>query len=334
MEVRNLNIQYHTSKGKVSAVQNMSFGLDAGASMALVGESGSGKTSLAMTLLRRTPANAEINGEVLFAGQNLLVLSEAEMRSLRWRSISMIFQTAMNALNPVCRVGDQIIEVIQAHEARVSRQDAAQRVKRLFDLVGLLPGIMTRYPHECSGGMRQRVIIAMALACNPQMIVADEPTTALDVIAQDKILQEIATLSKQRGMSVLYISHDIAAVSQVADYLGIMYCGCLVEYGLATDVLAMPLHPYTTGLLAAMPRLLGDMQDMRPIPGEPPNPLQPPTGCRFHPRCTQATDRCRTEAPRLQPAAGSGQYAHSVACWQTAAQCSTTDTCGWQGAQQ
>jgi peptide/nickel transport system ATP-binding protein len=282
-----------------------------GEAMGLVGESGCGKTSVATTLLRLLPDNALIkSGHVYLNGVDLLKLSEEEMRQVRWNKISMVFQAAMNALNPVYRVGDQIIEALENHNEVRTNQEARSRVEDLFRLVGLEREMIDRYPHEYSGGMRQRAIIAMALACHPDLIVADEPTTALDVIVQDNLLREMTELQKRLGMSMIYISHDIAVIAEVSDRIGVMYAGRLVELGSAAQVFKRPLHPYTYGLMSAFPSIIGPKRELTTLPGEPPDLLDPPSGCRFHPRCPFATETCRREVPVFRDL-GDG---HFVAC--------------------
>ena len=231
------------------------------------------------------------------------------MRAYRWDRISMVFQAAMNSLDPVYRVGDQIIEALEAHYG-TAHQDAVERVRELFDLVSLDPSFIRRYPHEYSGGMRQRAIIAMALACEPDLMIADEPTTALDVIVQDRILREMRNIQRSLAMSMIYISHDMAVIAEVSDVVGVMYAGKLVEFGPTADVYARPIHPYTRALMSAFPSVRGEKHELTTLPGEPPDLLDPPRGCRFHPRCTYATDDCRTSAP---PIVRHG--AHWAACW-------------------
>ncbi|NLG71400.1 MAG: ABC transporter ATP-binding protein, partial [Chloroflexi bacterium] len=239
-------MHYTTRAGEVSAVDNVSFELRRGESMGLVGESGCGKTSVATTLLRLLPENAVIkSGHIYLDGLDLVDLNEEKMRQVRWKKISMVFQAAMNALNPVYKVGDQIIEALENHNEVKTNQEARRRVEDLFRLVGLDPAMIDRYPHEYSGGMRQRAVIAMALACHPDVIVADEPTTALDVIVQDNLLREMIELQKQLNMSMIYISHDIAVIAEVSDRIGVMYAGRLVEWGASDQVFKRPLHPYT-----------------------------------------------------------------------------------------
>lgn len=312
LSVQNLTMHYGTRKGDVSAVDDVTFELVRGESLGLVGESGCGKTSIAITLLRLLPENAKmLGGKVLLNGQNLLELDQRAMRKVRWRGISMVFQAAMNALDPVYRVGDQIIEAIQAHYPNVGHEEARQKVAELFPLVGLDPDLMDRYPHEYSGGMRQRAIIAMALSCEPDLIIADEPTTALDVIVQDRILKQMRELQKQLNMSMIYISHDIAVIAEVSDHIGVMYAGRMAEVAPAVDVFERPLHPYTHALMMAFPSIEGEKQELKTLPGEPPDLLSPPGGCRFHPRCPYATQECREQQPPFKEF----EPRRFVACW-------------------
>ncbi len=278
-----------------------------------MGESGCGKTSVALSLLRLLPSNAEyVEGEIRLNGENLLVLSDEEMRQRRWNDISMVFQGAMNAWNPVYRIGDQIRETLDIHYRGVMNYDDQRtHIEKLFSAVGLPPTMLDRYPHEFSGGMRQRAIIAMALSCNPQLIIADEPTTALDVIVQDQILKELKRIQADLGMSIIYICHDIAVIAEVTDSLGVMYAGKIVEYGPTAAVFARPRHPYAYLLLRSTPSITGPRRQLAPLEGEPPDLLDPPTGCRFHPRCPFATDRCVQDEPPLEDIGGG----HRVACW-------------------
>ncbi len=301
LRVEDLTMHYNTRAGDVSAVENVSFAMKKGEAMGLVGESGCGKTSVAASLLRLLPDNAQIkSGQVFLNGTELIGLSEEEMRKIRWRRISMVFQAAMNSLNPVYTVGDQVIEALEAHDVTNTNEESRQRVEELFRLVDLDPKMMDQYPHEYSGGMRQRAIIAMALACHPDLIVADEPTTALDVIVQDNLLREMTALQKQLGMSMIYISHDIAVIAEVSDRIGVMYAGRLIEYGSAEQIFKRPLHPYTHGLMSAFPSIVGPKRELAAMPGEPPDLINPPPGCRFHPRCPYAQEICKGEAPEFK----------------------------------
>ncbi len=312
LAVEDLTMHYTTRKGDVSAVNDVSFVLEEGASLGLVGESGCGKTSIALSLLRLLPENADYkSGRIWLGDVDILSLPENEMRKVRWNRISMVFQAAMNALNPVYKVGEQIIEALDLHWNIVSRQQARERVGQLFDMVGLDPKFMDRYPHEFSGGMRQRAIIAMALACNPDLIIADEPTTALDVIVQDRILKELRNIQEKLGMSMIYVSHDIAVIAEVSDRIAVMYAGRMAELADAVEIFERPLHPYTFALMSSFPSIIGEKHELMALPGEPPDLLNPPTGCRFHPRCPRATDLCRQEQP---PFDDKGKD-HFVACW-------------------
>jgi len=300
IEVQNLVMYYRTMKGYVKAVDNVSFEVGKGEAMGLVGESGCGKTTIGMSILRLLPSNAEIqSGAIYFNNENLLMLSEKEMRAVRWKGISMIFQAAMNALNPVHRIENQIVEAIRTHE-NVPKEEARERVAQLYKLVGLDPQRARDYPHEYSGGMKQRAVIAMALSCSPDIIIADEPTTALDVIVQDQIISEIKKLQQKLHMTMIYISHDISVIAESCERIAVMYAGILAEYANAVDLFKNPMHPYTQALMNSFPSIIGPKKQLIPVPGEPPNLLNPPPGCRFHPRCPIATDICKKEVPDFQ----------------------------------
>jgi peptide/nickel transport system ATP-binding protein len=294
----------------VQAVDKVSFSLDKGESAGLVGESGCGKSSIAMAIMKLMPPNAVIiGGEILFKGENVLLKNDEEIRQIRWKEISMVFQAAMNALNPVIRVGDQIIEAIQAHN-EMSEAEAWEKVKDLYRLVGLDPGRGKSYPHEYSGGMKQRAIIAMSLACSPDLIIADEPTTALDVIMQDQIIQEIVALQDHSDMAMIYISHDISVIAETCAKTGVMYAGKIVEYADTDSLFYDTLHPYTRALLSSYPSIKGEVKRLNPIPGEPPNLLDPPTGCRFYPRCPEREEICDNQEPEYLEV----KEDHFVAC--------------------
>ena len=311
LRVTGLRLRYSTKHGEVKAIEEVSFDVARGQSLGLVGESGCGKTSLANCLMRLLPDNASlIGGQVFLGGEELMSLSEEEMREVRWSRISMVFQAAMNSLDPVYRVGDQVIEAIQAHEDGTTVAEARGRVAGLFRMVGLDPQLMDRYPHELSGGMRQRAVIAMALSCDPDIIIADEPTTALDVIVQDRILRELKDVQENLKMSIIYITHDMAVVAEVTDRIGVMYAGRLVEIGDTTDVFRLPMHPYTAALMSSFPSVRGEKRPLGTLSGEPPNLANPPPGCAFHPRCSYASEVCREKVP---PKVEKGsQWA---ACW-------------------
>jgi peptide/nickel transport system ATP-binding protein len=313
LEVDDLTMHYETKNGWVSAVDNVTFTLEQGQSLGLVGESGCGKTSIAMSLLQLQAENGKFrSGEIRLNGVNLLDLTPDEMRKRRWNDISMVFQGAMNAWNPVYTVHDQIREAMDLHLPQgFTDAELRERIGELFELVGLNPAMMNRYPHEFSGGMRQRAVIAMALSCNPQIIIADEPTTALDVIVQDQILKELKKIQADLGMSIIYISHDIAVIAEVTDVMGVMYAGRLVEFGDTSEVFQASRHPYAWLLLRSTPSITGPRRKLAPLEGEPPNLLDPPSGCRFHPRCPFSTEVCTTDVPQLEDVGGG----HLVACW-------------------
>jgi peptide/nickel transport system ATP-binding protein len=298
LTVENLNIGYHTRRRFIKSVEGVSLSLNKGKSLGIVGESGCGKTTIGMALMRLLPANASVTqGRVMFDGRNLLKISEKEMRQIRWKRIAMIFQAAMNALNPVHRVGEQIIEAIVTHDPDISMASATRRVEKLFDLVGITAGRMRDFPHNYSGGMKQRVIIAMALACNPDLIIADEPTTALDVIVQSHILNAIKKLQKELEISLIFISHDIAVVADVCDTINIMYAGQVVEVGRREEVFAAPMHPYTKSLLSSYLTL--DGKKARPISfsGNTADRIHSSQGCRFWDRCPVSNPKCSHTQP-------------------------------------
>jgi peptide/nickel transport system ATP-binding protein len=312
LKVEDLTMHYTTRSGEVSAVNDVSFSLNRGQAMGLVGESGCGKTSIAFSLLKLLPENAIIkSGKIFLNGTDLVPLKESEMRKIRWRSISMVFQAAMNALNPVYKVGDQIIEAMETHGQVDTLSGAREHIATLFNLVGLDPKLMDQYPHEYSGGMRQRAVIAMALACNPDLIIADEPTTALDVIVQDALLREMIELQRKLNMSMIYISHDVAVIAEVTERVGVMYAGRMAEFGTSEEIFKHPLHPYTYGLMSAFPSIVGPKRELTTLPGEPPDLISPPSGCRFHPRCPFATEICSQEVPEFKDLG----VDHFAACW-------------------
>lgn len=311
LRVEDLTMHYATRQGWVKAVDGVSFTLHRGESLGLVGESGCGKTSMALCLLRALPDNARIlNGKITLGGTDLVSLPEDEMRRYRGRRISMVFQAAMSSLNPVERVGAQVVEVIRTHESTPERE-AKERVARLFALVGLDTPLMERYPHELSGGMKQRAVIAMALSCWPDVVIADEPTTALDVIVQHGVLQELKRIQQEQGTALIYISHDIGVIAEVSSRIGVMYAGKMVELAATPELLGRPVHPYTHALLSSFPRLRGPKHTLAPMAGDPPSLVSPPEGCRFHPRCPYATSVCREQEPLLEE----HRPGHVAACW-------------------
>ena len=312
LEVERLHIYYYTLRGIVRAVDDVSFTLDRGEVLGVAGESGCGKSTLGYGLMRLVPPPGRIvRGRIVVDGVDIVGLPEPVLRKrFRWKRISMIFQSAMNALNPVYTVGDQIVEAIVYHEG-VSKKEAFQRTEKLLRMVGLDASIAKRYPHELSGGQKQRVVIAMALALNPDIVIADEPTTALDVVVQAQILNLLKNLKREYNMSMIFISHDLSVIAELADKIAIMYAGEIVELGPADNVYVKPAHPYTQLLLKAIPRLHAPRGKLAYIPGSPPDLRKPPKGCRFAPRCPFAQPRCREEPP---PNISLGEN-HMVKCW-------------------
>jgi peptide/nickel transport system ATP-binding protein len=299
LHIEDLAVYYDIGQGAVKAVDGISFDLAPGEALGLVGESGCGKTTTAKGVLRLLPPNGRIaQGNIHFNGRNLVQLSPEAMRQTRWRDISWISQAAMNALDPVYRVGDQIVEAMQAHIS-ISKQAALEHAADLFREVGIDPKRLRAYPHEMSGGMRQRAIIAMALALEPQLIIADEPTTALDVVTQAQILARLQRLRQERGLALMLITHDISVVVQTCDTVAVMYAGQIMERGPVRPLFKQPYHPYTMGLRNAFPTLEGARQELISIPGSPPDLVVPPGGCRFADRCPFVEERCREEAPPL-----------------------------------
>ncbi len=310
LRVQDLQVHYHTPRGPVRAVEGVEFELRAGERLGLVGESGSGKSTTAMALLRliRPPGRIEA-GRVQLGELDLLALSAEELRSVRFSRISLIPQGVMNALNPVLRVGAQIADTIEAHEERPDREALPERVKSLLAQVELDPATARLYPHELSGGMKQRVGLAMAVALRPQVIIADEPTSALDVVVQKRVMDTLFRLQQELDAAVILVGHDMGLMAQCADRIGVMYAGRLAELGPVQGLLDEPLHPYTRMLVESLPSL-ERKGVFRGIPGLPPSLLKPPPGCSFHPRCPQAMKRCSARVPALKAAAAE----HRVAC--------------------
>ena len=281
------------------AVDGVSFGLDEGEALGLAGESGCGKTTTALSLMRLLPYNGKIvSGSILFRGRDLVKVSDLRIRKIRWKEISIIFQGAMNSLNPVRNIGQQIAEPIILHE-KVDEDEAMKRVGELLELVGINRERRRDFPHEFSGGMRQRVMIAMALACNPKIVIADEPVTALDVMIQAQILELLERLRKELHLSMILISHDLSVMAETCEKVAIMYGGKMMEVGKTVDVFTDPKHPYTQGLVAAFPDIRGQRTMPASIPGDVPSLINPPSGCVFHPRCKFAFDRCTAAEPAL-----------------------------------
>ncbi len=301
LEVNDICVDYVTQDKRVMhAVENVSFTLQEGEMMGLVGESGCGKTTLMLALLRLLPiAGRIVKGEILYRGTDLLSLSEREMARYRWDEISIIFQGAMNALNPVMSVGDQIAEAIKCHDVRSDKHAVRRRVKELLEMVGISENRSRQYAFQFSGGMRQRAMIAMALACNPSILIADEPTTALDVMIQAQILELLENLSHTLGQAVILITHDLGVVAEVCDKVHVMYAGVTAEQADVDTVYNSPCHPYTQQLIKAFPNLEKPTEKLLSIPGYPPRLDKLPAGCRFEPRCPVAMERCQKEKPPL-----------------------------------
>jgi peptide/nickel transport system ATP-binding protein len=310
LDVQNLSVHYVNDGRVAKAVHNVSFRLHEGELLGLVGESGCGKTTLMMALMRLLPAAGQIaNGHIYFRGQDLATLGEQDMGDIRWSGISVIFQGAMNALNPVRTVGDQIAEAITRHVPEMSAGVVDRRVEELLDLVGISPEHKEHYPHQYSGGMRQRAMIAMALSCSPQVVIADEPTTALDVMIQAQILELLDELRKKLGLAVIFVTHDLGVVAEMCDSVLVMYGGVTAEYAGVDTIYNTPRHPYTQELLKAFPDLSQPHKRLVSIPGYPPQLDALPPGCRFAPRCPLAFDRCTVEMPLPQSINGGDHIA-------------------------
>lgn len=310
LDIEDLKTYFYTLDGIVKAVDGVSFKVERGEAFGLAGESGSGKTTAALSIMRLIkPPGKILNGKIIFDGENLLEKTPSEIDDIRWKRISMIFQGAMNALNPVYKIGDQISEAIVHHE-RAAKVKAIERAVELLRMVGIDDSRVDNYPHEFSGGMKQRAMIAMALALNPDLVIADEPTTALDVIIQRQIIDLINNLRKDLNLSLILITHDLSVILELCERVGIFYAGKLVEVTHTNTLLNNPLHPYSRGLMQAFPTIDGAKERLRAIGGTPPSLIDPPPGCRFHPRCPYAFTTCENKEPELLEV-GSG---HSVAC--------------------
>ena len=310
IEVKNLEVSYLTEAGDIHAVNDVSFAIPRGTTFGLVGETGAGKTTTALSMLRLIQEPGEIqNGEILFKGGNLFDVSEKEMQLIRGAEISMIFQDPMTALNPVHTIGAQIAEVVKLHQD-CSKNETMERAAQMLEKVGIPADRVGDYPHQLSGGMKQRVVIAIALACNPELLIADEPTTALDVTVQAQVLEMINGLKEEYNTAMLLITHDLGIVAETCDTVGIMYAGEIVELGNLEQIFDQTLHPYTKGLFASIPKLDEDIERLSPIAGLMPDPVNLPEGCKFHPRCPYATAKCKEQQPELTDA-GNG---HLVRC--------------------
>ena len=301
LEIKNLTIHYITSDGVVKAVNGVSLDVEKGETLGLVGETGAGKTTIALGILRLVsdPPGKILGGEILYEGEDILKMSDEKLRELRGGKVSMIFQDPMTALNPVLTVGDQIAEMIHLHND-CTHQESLVRAGEMLETVGIPAERADEYPHQFSGGMKQRVVIAIALACNPQLLIADEPTTALDVTIQAQVLSMIKTLKEERGTSMILITHDLGVVAETCDKVAIMYAGEIVESGTLQHIFNETAHPYTEGLFGSLPSLDKDVDRLTPIEGLMPDPTDLPEGCKFNPRCPIATDECRVTEPELR----------------------------------
>lgn len=329
LSVKDIEVRYETKDEIVQAVNGVSFDLNYGETIGLVGETGAGKTTIARSILRilPTPPARFIKGEIFFDGQDLYKLKEEEMRQVRGGRISMVFQDPMTALNPVKRVGWQIAEAIRYHE-NVSKKEADEKAIEMLKLVGISPDRFREYPHQFSGGMKQRVILAIALACSPDLLIADEPTSALDVTIQAQVLEMIEDLQRQRNTAMILITHDFGVVAKSCHKVGVVYAGEIIEYGTIKQVFDRPMHPYTQGLFDAIPKMTTDVDRLSPILGAPPDPTHLPAGCKFMPRCKHATEACRNVVPSYTMADG-----HRCRCNLYASEAASTDAAPAEDAQ-
>ena len=299
LEVKNLSVTYTTQAGPIKAVDNVSFKINRGEVLGLAGESGCGKTTTALSIMRLHGENAKVEGKILFEGNDILQMNNEQLRRFRWKNVSMIPQGSMNSLDPVMTVGNQIIEAIRTHQ-NTSKHDANEITKRLLSAVAIHPSRAQNYPHEFSGGMKQRAVIAMALALEPHLVIADEPTTALDVVVQKQLLELLKQLREHLKISFLFVTHDLSVIGEIADKVAVMYAGKIAEIGDKDAVLNHPTHPYTEALVNSVPRVFGKRELLNSIPGNPPSGIWP-AGCRFNPRCKYTFDLCRRTEPELEP---------------------------------
>ena len=310
LEIENLKVEYHVDKEVVHALNGISFKLAKGETIGLGGETGAGKTTTGLSVLRLIPSPpGVVSGTIKVQGEDIGTLSEKQMESIRGNVVSMIFQDPMTSLNPTKTVENQIAEVIRLHE-KCGKKESVEKARTMLEMVGIPGDRGVEFPHQFSGGMKQRVVIAMALACSPEILIADEPTTALDVTIQAQVLDMIRDLKKQYNMSMIMITHDLGIVAEICDTVAIVYAGQIVEYGTLEDIFNSTAHPYTVGLFGSLPNMDDRTQRLKPIPGLMPDPTKLPEGCTFCPRCPHATEKCRTERPTLVNIGGE----HQVAC--------------------
>ena len=312
LQVKDLTVTFGERHNKFTAVKNVSFDIFQGETFGLVGESGSGKSVTSNSIIRLLPPQTGriVAGEILFEDRDILKMSNKELLEFRGKEIATIFQDPMTSLNPVITVGEQIMEVIRLHDKKISKKDAYTKACEMLELVGIKADRAGDYPHQFSGGMKQRVIIAMALACNPRLLIADEPTTALDVTIQAQVLELMRKLKAKYQTSMIMITHDLGIVAEICDYVAVMYAGEIVEYGNREQLFHRPSHPYTKGLFACIPNLMEEETTLIPIEGMTPDPTNLPTGCRFHPRCPYATEECS----KTNPASKEIENGHHVKC--------------------
>lgn len=311
LDVKNLVVKFNTDDGVVHAINDISFEINKGDTLGLVGETGAGKTTTALSIIRliQSPPGKITQGNIIFKDKNLLEMKESDFRKIRGKEISMVFQDPMTSLNPVITVIEQVAEVIENHK-KISKLASYEEAEKILELVNISKERAYSYPHQFSGGMKQRVVIAMALACNPDLLIADEPTTALDVTIQAQVLDLMSELKKEFGTSIMLITHDLGVVAEICDKVAIMYAGEIVEYGAIEDIFENTKHPYTKGLFESIPILDEDVDMLKPINGETPNPMDYPNGCKFHPRCPYAEEICKTVSPKATKFGG----IHEVRC--------------------